>query len=803
MKYVILFRKLIIDGTPYYQGFMKAEGKELSEEKIKITDGKYKGKVASPFETMEDFLYMEINKTQYDAIEDSQIYVKIVDNVFQEVSDFSEVADVALKFYEKYHDFKLIPEYDIDKLISKTRDDLREKLLGQDEPINKILTKIYNNQMYFNSDLSKDYLTESKSNILVLGPVGTGKTTIKDSLKKNLEPIPVVEIKLTGNYNKDMFEMAKKLVYKANGNRFLAERGIVIVDELNDFTACTLEKETGKMIYYLDTLRELMKSRVVYFSREDGSSASFDCSLLTFVCMTDIDYDYQEEEETEEIKGYLYYTHVDSSKLYDLGFSGEMINECFDEEVIYMKEMTKELALKILKDKEKSPIYRLKKTLEKNNRLLEIKDGFLEELAEYGLLENEGFKGILKIFKYLVESKGYKEKTIVLDPSDLYDLQIGSFIVEEEEENTSEDSVSNSKIEKQEGLEVDLKKRTINGLTVKDTVDIINKSVKGQEKAIFSVVNSFYNHIFNRHRGYTKKELRELKENVLLFGSTGVGKTAIINCLAEIFEIPFVREIATRYSKAGYKGEDVDSMLYDLVEAAKGDIKKAENGILYIDEIDKIRAPGEKDNSDGMVQGVQYNLLTLIEGDVRTLEGNMNRRNLTFDTSNLWIVGTGAFDGIQECIKARLKKENGLGKVGFGEAKTISKFLPSPTDDDLYAYGLDRQFAGRFPHKVSLQDMNSDILYDIINNPDGGYITLVKKGYTGDGIVLSMSEGFKRALAKKALAKKQGARGIHSAFMHIKDTIDENIQNGDVEKVILDETCIDHLENIQYVKRKK
>ena len=114
-----------------------------------------------------------------------------------------------------------------------------------------------------------------------------------------------------------------------------------------------------------------------------------------------------------------------------------------------------------------------------------------------------------------------------------------------------------------------------------------------------------------------------------------------------------------------------------------------------------------------------------------------------------------------------------------------------------------RQFAGRFPNKVRLDNMNLDILYDIINNSDGGYVTLVKKGYSKDGIVLTMSEGFKKALAKKALEKKQGARGIHSAFINFKNTIDENIMNGDIEEVILNEDCLDNLDNIQYIKRKK
>ena len=801
MKYMILFRKMIIDGQIYYQGFTKAIGEKQGDNKIKITEGKYQGRIAYAMETMNDLLYLEINKIQYDVISDNQMYIKVKDKTFEDVSDFSEVADVALEFYNKYHDFKLLPDYDPQKIVSKVKEDLKDKVFGQEQPINKILTKICNNQMYYNSDLNKDYLRKTKSNILVVGPIGVGKSSIKESLKDNLGPIPVCEYTLTGDFGRDVFEIARSLVIEANGNRFLAERGVVIIDGIDDTTASKYDDEKEQVIYFMDTLKEIMQTKKVYFPRDDDTTASFDLSLLTFVCMADIDYDFTEDDNEKDSNKYLYYSKIDNSKVYALGLSGEMINSCFDDEVIFMEEMTKELALQILKNAKTSPVFKYKKMLAKNNRTLKIKEGFLEELASYGLEQREGFTGIIKLFKYLVESKGYENKTIILDPAELYDLQIGSFIEEIDEEKQDDDN--EEKTFKNDDLQVDLQKRTINGLTVKDTVEIIKKSVKGQDKAAFSITNSFYNHIFNRYRGYTKKELRELKENVLLFGSTGVGKTAIVTCLANIFNIPFVREVATRYSKAGFKGEDVDSMLYDLVDAAKGDVKKAENGILYIDEIDKIRAREDVGNADSMAQGVQYNLLTLIEGDVRKIEATMNRGELEFDTSNLWVVGTGAFDGLYKCIMERCKKENGLGKVGFGESTKVLKDIPKPTDDDLYAYGIDRQFAGRFPNKVVLDDISIDTMCDIINNPDGGYITLIKKGYSGDGIVLSMSDGFKKALAKKALMKKQGARGIHSAFMNFKETIDENIQAGDVDEVILDENCIDNLENIQYVKRKK
>ena len=805
MKYVLIFRKMIIDDVVYYQGFSKGIGEVVEDGKIKIIDGNEKGKIISSIESGESLIYLETNQINYDQIGNEKVYIKLDEDGYAGVEDFEEEASVAVCFYNTFHDFSLTPDFDIQEIVLKTKEKIEKKLLGEEIPIKKILTKIYNNQMYFTGDFSINEMRKNKSNILLIGPIGCGKTTIKEELMESLNPLPVVECKLTGNFNVDVAEIINKLIHKTDGNKFLAERGIVIYDGISNMTAMDGDLESGKVIFYMDTLKQLMESKIIYFPKKDGKTGSFDLSLITFISMVDMDYDFGPDlGNPNEIKDYINYTRIEDSKLLEMGFSYDMLCNCFDDEIIFMNEITKELAIKILKNENLSPIYKLKKIRKKHGKDLEIKDNFIEELVEYGLNLGEGFEGILRVFKYLIESKGIAPKKIILDGDEIHDIHVGSIINTDEEEEVIINNKENNNLNNElDDLNVDIVKRTINGLTIDDTVNLIKKTVKGQDMAIFSVVNSFYNHIFNRYRGYSKEELRELKENVLLFGSTGVGKTAIVRSLANLFTLPYVREIATRYSKVGFVGEDVDSMLYDLVDAAGGNVKKAQNGILYVDEIDKIKSGTSDGNVDGMAQGVQYNLLTLIEGDIRRIEGRAGKSSLEFDTSNLWIVGTGAFDGIENFTKLRLKKEKGLGKIGFGESIKITKKLPTPTDDDLAAYGIDRQFSGRFPNKVSLNDMDVDTLYNIINNSEGGYINLVKKGYLSDGIILSMSEEFKKNLAKKALEKKQGARGIHSAFMTIKETIDKNVMNGDIGEVILNEDCIDNLENIQYVKKIK
>lgn len=810
MKYAMVLRKLVIDGTIYYQAFDKVIGEETFNNKIKVIEGEaYLDKELPSLEDKRSQLvYMEIDETTYFNMDFEEfIFFKKENNDITAVNDPVEYNNLALAFHERYRDFKIIPEYNIEKLLKDVKDDLKNKLLGQDEPINKILRKIYDNHMYFESDLDEDNIYKNKNNIMIMGEFGTGKTTIIDSINKNLVPIPVLNFTLTGNLQEDIGEIIRKLWILSGGNKFLAERGIVIFDSIE--SVGEFDKD-GEVISHIQELEVLMKSKEVYL-KNGNDVVRFNTSFITYILVLDKQYDFKEPAEYDD----LYYSKIYGKRLAELGFTLNMIDTLFNNEVIFMNEMTPELATEIIKNKEMSPLYKMKQVLEGRGKKVRISKDFVMALVDYSLDFNNGFAGIERTLKYILDAKDLSKKEVYFTEDDIFNLKVGTANLLHDElydeynsELDNEVSVktdiktnkkNNDKVK--DIVSVDLKNRTINGLKIPDVVNMIKQHVKGQDDAIFNVVNSFYNHIFNRHRGYTAEEIRELKENVLLLGPTGVGKTQIVRTLANIFDIPYVREIATRYSKTGFQGENVDSMLYDLVDAAGGDVTKAQLGVIYIDEIDKIKSQVGKDEY-GMQESIQFALLTLIEGDKRTIESTLSRNKLEFDTSNLWFIGTGTFDGLDDNIKERLRKEQGLGKVGFSKYGSELKVLPKPTDDDLHAYGFDRQFLGRFPNKIQLSNLDVDTLYDIINNPNGGIVSLTKKGYESDGITISMSDEFKKALAKRAYDKKQGARGIKSAFVDIKNTIDKNIENGDVEEIILDENSVDNPKNIVFVKRK-
>ncbi len=785
----IVLRKLIIDGIEYYQSIDKFEGNRIDEKSVIVSEGIYEGMTLESIDDANGSLvYVEISKEDYENVNiEYPIYFEQKDTL-EEIKDPFLLANIVSSFYKKYQDFPIMPNYKIDDLIKKARNNIKRNCLGQDVAIKKILYKILNNNMAINSDIDKNSLDQLKSNILVMGPYGVGKTTIKNSLMTSLDPIPVVEISLTGDYSTDIKTIIRKLITSADGNMFLAVLGIVVYDNINmDNSSYDENSDMVPKNVYIEELKRIMASTTITTIGEDNIMRNFDMSRLTHLCFLDMPY-------TDSKKDGIYYTKVHSDDFMLFGIEPDFL-DYFDGEIIYMQEMNSKLAKKILLDKIISPLNNIKMMYEKMDKKVTFTEDFVDHLIEVGLSFEMGFEGIIKILKYLNQSSKLLEKNICFKKEDIDALKIGSMLYsdyDKEENYYKEDNA----------LKVDLINRTINGLTVKDTVNLIKENIEGQDEAIFTLVNAFYNHVFNKNKSFNSFDLKQLKENVLFIGSTGVGKTAIVENLTRIFNITYVREIATRYSQTGYVGSSVDDMLLDLVKAAKGDMQKAQNGILYIDEIDKIN----KKDGQGLDMGlsVQNDLLTLIEGDKRNVEAKeQGRTNILFDTSGLFIIATGAFDGLDEIVKRRVKQQLTNGNtLGFTTNTNPVDVNYNITNNDLYEYGYDKQFIARFSNKVKLNNLSEEVIFNIINNSRNGYINLCRDSYQKSGITLKISDSFKKKLASKVLKQEEGARGIKSLFSPIKQAIDYNLQDGDIGEIILDEEALDDPKKIMYIKKK-
>lgn len=730
----LLFRKVVVDGVNYFQLFK--DDSEFEPDSF-FADYEHRDE--------KDFFYIDID-SDIDIPNAALLNIYTIDDDgLKIVDDYKTYNRVFQALKDKYH-FVVREIKPVDKIVNS----IKEKILFQDKCVKALVDQIYLNQSIVSSDLPIELKLSQKNNILFHGRKGSGKKTIIECLKKELD-IPYVDVTI-GIEVKDTLEAIITKLLDRSENENDASHGIVFIrDNYNELSEA-IDGDVYSVIDYIT-------SRGVI----DYHGKLIDFRTLTFVVLCDDDQnEIYSKEDLEEIQN---------------------LTNCMTR--IATRELTINEKLMVLFSKNGRLRHYEKFLNNYGKKLIVDTDCLLEIIDDCNELD-PGMNLLNSVIDGIVKSNminGISDVLINEDCVKLFAPILNSYNSNIDVVSSEEDKFSFEK-------------------KVAEIVEKTKKDVVGQDNALKKIVYQLINNI----RWANKENVDDPKkyiQNILIRGNTGTGKTFIWETVLKYLEVPYFIADATEYTENGYVGKDVEKMLVGLYNAAGGDLEKAERGILVIDEVDKKNSKNDSSGHD-MGGGFQEALYKLAEGTVFEINvgTKINEKPVYFDTSRLTVCLSGAFEGIEKIFLKRI----GSGNIGFGEqARKEAKLKVAEISDvDYIEYGMQRQFMRRVKQIISLRDVDKQQLVNIMKKSNSSALLIQKIKLLDLGIELEYKEDFYDMLADKALEMKQGASGIEKTLVKVMESIGiQDINASEIKKICLSGAVINDPSKVELIPRKK